>query len=117
MVSAPDWHAGSLGLIPGRSRPDIFGLNSNGQRLTLLNCAAGRAVLYTPCKLIGMPRSLHKNFPNVAQAAVGYHNTTVVLCVDLMAKYASASTDIERKKMKTGKKRFPSSIRSPMLPS
>ena len=46
MDGAPDWHAGGPGLIPGRSRPDIFGIKANGQRLTSLNCAAGRAMLH-----------------------------------------------------------------------
>ena len=30
-----------------------------------------------------------------------YHNTTVVICVNVIAKYASVSADIERKKKKT----------------
>ena len=32
------------GYVPGRSTPDLFGIKANGQRLTLLNCAAGRAL-------------------------------------------------------------------------
>ena len=37
--------AGDPGLIPGRSGRVIFGVNTHGQRLTLLTCAVGRIVL------------------------------------------------------------------------
>ena len=44
-VSAYNCHADSLGLIPRRMKPIIFCININRQRLTLLNCAAGGAML------------------------------------------------------------------------
>ena len=45
MVSESDWHAGGPGLIPRRSKTDIFGIKTNRQRLTLLNSAAGGAMV------------------------------------------------------------------------
>ena len=53
VVSASDWHAGGPGLIPRRNKPDIFGIKTNRQRLTLLNFAAGGAMLCATH--IGMP--------------------------------------------------------------
>ena len=50
--------SGGQGLIPGRSIPYIFGIKANGQSLTLLSCAAGRAVLNATH--IDMPRNVHK---------------------------------------------------------
>ena len=45
VVSASDWHAGGPGLIPRRSKTDIFGIKTNRQTLTLLNSAAGGAMV------------------------------------------------------------------------
>ena len=45
MVSASDWNSGGPGLIPRRSKSDIFGIKTNKQRLTLLNSAAGGAMV------------------------------------------------------------------------
>ena len=45
VVSAYDWHAGGPALMPRRSTPVIFGINTNRQRMTLLNCASGGAML------------------------------------------------------------------------
>ena len=53
VVSASDWHAGGPALIPRRSKRVIFAIKANRQRLTLLNCAAGGAMLCATH--IGMP--------------------------------------------------------------
>ena len=45
VVSASDWHAGGPGLIHRRNEPVIFGITNNRQRLTMLKCATGGAML------------------------------------------------------------------------
>ena len=45
VVSAYDCHASGLGLIPRRSKPIIFDIKTNRQRLRMLKCAAGGAML------------------------------------------------------------------------
>jgi len=47
--------AGDPGLIPGCSGRVIFGVDTHGQKLTLLNCAVGRVVLSVTH--IDMPRT------------------------------------------------------------
>ena len=68
VVSAYDWHAGGPALMPRRSTPVIFGINTNRQRMTLLNCASGGAKLYAT------HTRLHKTNTNVAQAAIPLYN-------------------------------------------
>ena len=55
MFSASDRNDGGPGLILGSSRLVIFGMNTSGLRLTLLNCAAGCVVLRVTH--IEMPRT------------------------------------------------------------
>ena len=45
VVSASDWHAGGPGLIHRRNEPVLFGITNNRQRLTMLKCATGGAML------------------------------------------------------------------------
>ena len=84
--------------MPRRSTPVIFYINTNIQRMTLLNCASGGAML------CATHTRLHKTYTNVAQAAIPYrplyHYTTVDLCVYRMDTYASASLDLVGKKEK-----------------
>ena len=68
VVSAYDWHAGGPALMPRRSTPVIFGINTNRQRMTQLNCASGGAML------CATPTRLHKTYTNVAQAAIPLYN-------------------------------------------
>jgi len=53
VVSASDWNAGGPGLIPRRSKHAMFGIETNRQRMTLFNCAAGGAMLCA--RHIGVP--------------------------------------------------------------
>ena len=55
VVSASDWHASGPGLIPRRSKRDIFVIKTIRQRLTLLNCAAGGVILCATHIAIGVP--------------------------------------------------------------
>ena len=68
VVSAYDWLAGGPALMPRRTTPVIFGINKNIQRMTLLNCAAGGALL------CATHTRLHKTYTNVAQAAIPLYN-------------------------------------------
>ena len=68
MVSAYEWHAGGPALMPRRGTPVIFGINTNRQRMTLLNCASGGA------KLCATHTRIHKTYRNVAQAAMPLYN-------------------------------------------
>ena len=68
VVSAYDWQAGGPALMPRRSTPVIFGINTNRQRMTLLNCASGDAML------CATPTRLRKTYTNVAQAAIPLYN-------------------------------------------
>ena len=90
VVSAFDWNAGGPGLIPGCSLADTFGIRTNGQRLTFMNCAVCRAV---PCTLTCLVYTLSR----MSQIPL-CHNTTVDLSVFIMAKHASASVDLKERK-------------------
>ena len=68
VVSAYDWHAGGPALKPRRSTPVIFGINTNRERMTQLNCASGGAML------CASHTRLHKTYTNVAQAAIPLYN-------------------------------------------
>ena len=93
VVSAYDWHTGSPALMPRRSTPVIFGINTNRQRMTLLNCASGGAMLCATHThvYIKLTRMSHRPL---------YHYTTVDLCVYRRDTYASASLDLVGKKEK-----------------
>ena len=93
VVSAYDWHAGGPALMPGGSTPVIFGINTNRQRITLLNCASSGAMLCATHThaYIKLTRMSHR--PKS-------HYTTVDLCVYRRDTYASASLDLVGKKEK-----------------
>ena len=97
VVSASDWHAGGPDLIPGRCKPVLFGIKTNRQRLALLNCAAGGAML---CATHILACLLHKAYPIVAQAAISLYNGRP-MCVYRGDKYANASLHRGGKKEKT----------------
>ena len=92
VVSAYDWHASGPALMPRRSTPVIFGINTNRQRMTLLNCASGGAML------CATHTRLHKTYTNVAQAAMPLYNGRP-MCVP-KGYIARASLDLVGKKEK-----------------
>ena len=67
MVSDSDWNDCGPGLIPGRGRFVIYGIKTNGRRLSLLNCAADCVECYVSRTLTSL---VHNKYPNVAQAAI-----------------------------------------------
>ena len=114
VANASDWNAGAPGWLPGRSRPDVFGITANGHRLTSLNCAAGRAQCYTPCTLKCLVSYIKSSPLSHSQL---YHDTPVVLCVYLMANYFNALQTSKESRKRRKKTPPPSSLRSPMPPS
>ena len=110
VASAYDWLAGGPALMPRRSTPVIFGIDTNIQRMTLLTCAASGALL------CATHTRLHKTYTNVAQAAIPLYNGRPV-CVYRRDTYACASLDLLGKKEKAKESGTPISFRSTTSPS
>ena len=103
MVSASDWHAGGTGLIPRRSKPVIFGIQSiDNWRCNVMRHEHWHAWYIKFTRMSYRPR---------------YHYTTVDLCVYRRDKYASASIDLGGKKEKTKESGTHISLRSTTSPS
>ena len=92
----------------------IFGIKTNGQRLTLLYCAASCTML---C-------AMHMDKPRTYKRTLMSHRplcpyTTVYLCVYVKAKHAIANADLQgkKKKKKTEESGSPISLRSTISPS